>query len=239
MRGLLLYIYLRKRRKSYKITNLAHPIFLRRKSTDLATFEQIFVSKNYKIQMEYAPQIIVDLGANIGMTSIFFANQFPGAKIYAVEPEESNFEMLKKNTGQYSNIIAINKAIWIHDGTLVIEDTGKGEYAYQVRESKDTTQHQNVIGKIDCISMDSLLSTYSIRQIDVLKVDIEGAERVVFKDNYKSWLDVTNLIMIELHDWMERGASEVFIKAVSTQNGFSVGGLKEGLIFRRHNKTVH
>lgn len=87
------------------------PFVLRFPSSDPDTFEQIFVSNEYDFLVETQPQIIVDAGANIGLASIYFANNYPEAKIIAIEPEQSNFELLKKNVAPYPNIIPLQAAL--------------------------------------------------------------------------------------------------------------------------------
>ena len=80
---------------------LNHPLWLRLRTTDVSVFEEIIVNSEYHFEYAGEPRTIVDAGANIGLTSVFFANRFPQARIFAIEPEAQNFEMLKKNTGAY------------------------------------------------------------------------------------------------------------------------------------------
>src|ERR1700674_2609294 len=76
-------------------------IILRANTSDIQTFEQIFISQTYELGIDIEPQLIVDGGANVGYASIYFANRYPAAQIIALEPEESNFELLKENTTPY------------------------------------------------------------------------------------------------------------------------------------------
>jgi tRNA1(Val) A37 N6-methylase TrmN6 len=68
---------------------------MRKNPYDYATFEEVLLREDYNIDFGFEPRTIIDGGANIGLTS-FFANKYPQADIVAVEPEEGNFEMLRK-----------------------------------------------------------------------------------------------------------------------------------------------
>ncbi len=74
---------------------------VRPKTSDFSTFRQIFMDHEYDFKLLDVPNIIVDAGANIGLASLFFAQRFPSAKIFALEPDHSNFEMLMKNTNRH------------------------------------------------------------------------------------------------------------------------------------------
>lgn len=88
------------------------PIFLRSKTSDLSTLEQVFIDCEYEMTHSLHPKVILDCGANIGLGTVYFKNQFPDAKIISVEPEESNFELLMKNTAHYNDIFCIKGGVW-------------------------------------------------------------------------------------------------------------------------------
>ena len=95
------------------IRRYRYPILIRADSSDVKIFEEIFIYNSYEIPVAFPlPEFIIDGGANAGYASIFFANKYPKAKIIAVEPERLNYEILKKNTGLYHNISAIEAGIW-------------------------------------------------------------------------------------------------------------------------------
>lgn len=74
-------------------------------------FEQFFSLRIYDIELEVTPNVIVDCGTNIGFSSIHFANKCPNARIITIEPERSNYNMLRRNIHDYHNIICINKGL--------------------------------------------------------------------------------------------------------------------------------
>src|SRR5438477_12484313 len=83
---------------------LKHPVYLRFGTTDAWVFKEVLLDSEYDFLPPISPKVIVDAGANIGLSSIFFANKFPEATIYALEPEESNFQLLEKNASAYPRI---------------------------------------------------------------------------------------------------------------------------------------
>ena len=104
----------------YKLKGIKSKLFLRTGSSDYEVFKQIFLENQYDVKYKAPPGVIVDCGANIGLASIYFANKYPSAKIIAIEPEKDNFELLKLNTGEYTNIIPVNNGIWNKKANLEI-----------------------------------------------------------------------------------------------------------------------
>ncbi|HLP12586.1 MAG TPA: FkbM family methyltransferase [Flavobacteriales bacterium] len=201
---------------------------IRKNSTDVLTFEKIFVFEEYGFDIKKDPRLIIDCGANIGMSTIYFAKKFKHATIVAIEPEQSNFELLKKNTSTYKNIQCIQKGIWHKDCSLkIINDHDYGHWGFRVVESS-TEQ-----GDIEATSIQNILSKYPDMEIDLLKIDIEGAELEIFSNNYETWLPRTNVIMIELHDWFRKGCSKAFFSAL-VKYDFSVYSRGENLICIRN-----
>lgn len=201
------------------------PIYLRRDSSDLIAFEHIFLQNQYKISFDFKPRYIVDLGANIGLASIYFKNRFPNATLFAVEPDPGNFEMLLKNTQQYKDIHCLQCGVWNKDAKLEIVDTGEGAWGYSTKEVNSF--HEN--GTIAARSLDALMEENNIPQIDILKIDIEGAEKEIFETGFDKWLPKVRCIVIELHDRRREGCSRTFFKALSGYD-FSLKVRHENLI---------
>jgi FkbM family methyltransferase len=194
------------------------PIWLRRGSTDLAVFEEVFVRQAYFIEKmaKIRPSVIIDAGANIGITSIFFALAYPNARIFSIEPEERNYELLKRNTAAYPQITSIHAALWNRDQDVEIEDPGRGAWAFQVKEAGAGPRNMVVPG----VSVLGLCRRFGIDQIDIFKIDIEGAERELFSSEPGGWLAITEHLILELHDRLADGCSRSLYRAI-TQYQFS------------------
>jgi FkbM family methyltransferase len=152
----------------------------------------------------------VDAGANTGLASIFFSNKFPEARIIAIEPEASNYEMLKMNVAPYRNIITMNAALWGKNEEINVVDPGLGKWGFM---TIDNDNKEKVVGdmchKVQGITIDKLMEDLGIERIDILKIDIEGAEKEVFEVS-SSWIDRVDAIIVELHERMKSGCNRSF-----------------------------
>jgi FkbM family methyltransferase len=184
-----------------------HPLHLRLKTSDLPTLQKVWRYQEYAIALKTEPKFIFDAGANIGVAAIYFATKFPKAKIAAIEPEPENFALLEKNTKPYPNIMPLRAALWRENGEVCLFDPGNGPWAFQTRA--DTT---NAIGRAVAVTIDELMHKLGVQFIDILKMDIEGAEKEVF-ETASPWIDKVGAIMIELHDRFRPGCSRAFYLA--------------------------
>ena len=191
-----------------KIPGVLSPIFLRPGSTDFAIFMQIFVGKSYEIPFPANSKIIIDAGANIGFFSVLLKNKFPDAQIITIEPDEENFELLKKNMSSYSKVCFENAGLWNKQTNLKIKDKfDQGKWALVVEETTEETD-------LKAISINDLILKDQISRIDVLKIDIETSEKFVFEDNYSKWLPKVKMLVIEFHDWIEEGTAQPVFNAI-------------------------
>ena len=187
-----------------------HPIWLRAGTSDIPTFLMVLDGAEYDVAVE-RPSVIIDAGANIGLASIWFASRFPEARILAVEPEKSNYDLLVRNVEPYSNVTPIHAAVWTHRGTLAIDDPRQeGAWAFQTRELADSL---HPVENVPCLSLADLISDYGLGWVDLLKVDIEGAEKEVFSSPGE-WIGSIGAIAIELHDRFKTGCARSFYAAV-------------------------
>jgi FkbM family methyltransferase len=175
------------------------PVHLRMDTSDFCAYYDILIAKSRQFDTNdgaLSPVTIVDVGAHIGIASIFFARRYPSSRIIAVEPEPSNFALLLKNTRPYKNIQPICAAIWREDGEVALgPSTVHPKGAFQIVESGHVW--------VRAITMTTLMREAHIQSIDILKMDIEGSETEVFRSC--DWIDRVQLIAIELHDRVKTG----------------------------------
>jgi len=203
----------------HKVTreDLRAPFYLRIRSTDIDTYKDVFLNEEYRIHFSENPKIIIDAGGNIGLTAIYFANRYPKAKIFTIEPENNNFKLLKKNTSSYDQIYPIHTALWHEIMEVSIQDSGEGEWAYYISDETDITfKRAKSIQKLASITIDQLMNDYSLNSIDLLKIDIEGAEKEIF-ENSSSWIHKVNCIIVEIHEHLKPGCLRSFYNG---SNGF-------------------
>jgi len=184
--------------------------WLRAPSSDVSTYKQVFRNKEYDFIAENEPKVIIDAGANIGLASIYFANKYPNAKIIAIEPEESNFSILKRNTALYSNIISIQSALWDKNEEINLIDPGLGKWGFMTESKNFKTNPSGIIcHTVNGMTIKKIMEKFNIEKINILKIDIEGAEKEVFHDT-SSWIENVESIIIELHERMKPGCNRSF-----------------------------
>jgi FkbM family methyltransferase len=214
-RGLWLAIrtklFRKQRLEKFTLSGTSNPIWLRMGTSDWPTYKQIFVASEYDIPLNREVKFIIDAGANIGLSAIFFARKYKQATILAIEPEPSNFELLKRNTAPYPNIIPINSALWSHDTSLDLIDPGTGFWGFQAASPESTNKGKR-LGRISGITVKSLMELHKTDQVDILKIDIEGGEIEIF-ENAEQWIKNVSVIIAELHDKFRVGCARAFYRA--------------------------
>jgi FkbM family methyltransferase len=212
--GLKLFYSTLSRKKSKffaQASFLKKPFELRDNQSDKAIFFQVFYEKQYDLYGVNFPEVtkIIDGGANIGCASVYFSVRFPKAEILAIEPEENNFSLLKKNVEPYENVSCVQAGIWNKNEHLSIANPegGAAEYMFE-----NNAESKNMINGM---TIRSLLNLKNWSNVDIIKLDIEGAEKEVFSAEDLSWLNNTKLLIIELHDRYKKDCTKTVFKALN------------------------
>jgi len=176
----------------------------------LHAFDEIFIEQVYKQQLSSQPYII-DCGANIGLSVIYMKHNYPKAKILAFEPDEINFDLLKRNMQSfaYSDVIIKNEAVWNENTTLQFSSVG-------LMSSKITTDYNQDAKQVKAVRLRDLLTS----EIDFLKLDIEGAEFVVLNDINDKLHFVKNMF-VEYHGIFEQNNEVAELLSLINKSGFS------------------
>jgi FkbM family methyltransferase len=157
--------------------------------------------------------LIIDGGANIGASFVFFAMTFPTALVVAIEPEDHNFDLLSKNT-QGLNGSCIRAALASEPGSALVIDSGEGSWAFRTQKLKSENG-------LPCVTLNSLYDRMVSEEVFpfIVKIDIEGAEQELFSRN-TDWIRDTPIIIIELHDWLlpAQGIALPFLRCISGLN---------------------
>jgi len=140
-------------------------------------------------------KLIIDLGANIGVETLRFAKMHPKAKIFSIEAVKENFKTLTKNVKNLPNVTPINAAIWDKNSKLRILKRSESSQARYVQEVRNSEKFH-----ITGMPFSKILDLYSIKNICILKIDIEGAERKLFNKSCKEWLPFVKCIIMEAPD---------------------------------------
>lgn len=197
--------------------DIKFPFYLRLRTSDVPTFDQVFTRKDYEFDVQNSPYVIVDAGANIGLASIYFANRFPDSKIIAIEPESSNYKLLEINVSPYENIIPLNMALWNKNEQIDLVDPGLGKWGFMTQaESDQTSASAKKCHTVMGITVNEIMTRNGLEKIDILKMDIEGAEREVFMSS-PSWVGKVDALIVELHERLKPGCMRSFYNGT---NGF-------------------
>jgi FkbM family methyltransferase len=192
----------RPREITAKAKGVRHPVHIRVRTTDASIYREILLRGEYALDLPFTPATIVDAGANIGMASIYYAHRYPEARIVAVEAEQSNFDVLRRNVAPYPNILPIHAALWNRDGFVGVSEPdpstgGFGKWGFVTHEGSGVQAR--------AVTMRTLMTETNIQQIDLLKVDIEGSEKQVFESC--DWMNNVRAMVIELHDRFRPGCA--------------------------------
>ena len=186
-------------------------VAVRNGTTDVSCIEKIFIYGEYESPFELAPRLIVDAGANVGMATLYYSHQYPDAKIVAIEPEPSNFKLLQHNCAGLSNVTPVQGALWPKNCGLKIEDLTVDPWMFRVSEGPSGQNGVSVMA----ITIQDILKRFHSDRIDLLKLDIEGAEFQLFSEGAEQWIDQIGSIAIELHDRIEPGCAQAFYSVLA------------------------
>ena len=163
--------------------------------SDAFIFSELFLHNYYDMKLVGRPRNILDLGANIGLTTIYWSKVYPEAELACVEPMPNNLEILKWNIAENKvNTTVLEGAVAVADGEIRMEIAEK-DFGHQV--ATDAVTGRETI-KVNAYSMPTIISRLGWSEIDLLKVDIEGYEAYLLREN-RDWLRQVNHMIIELH----------------------------------------
>ena len=162
---------------NFKIKN-SDGLFICRDNVDLDIVSETFEQDIRKYFKEFEKGIFVDVGANIGKYTIMISNQINNnGKIISIEPHPDNFKILKKNINlnKCKNVIPLNFACWNKKGTLkLFSHEDQPLLASAIKQSEKYVT-------VSAESLDNILKKVKIKNVDFVKLDVEGAESKVLE----------------------------------------------------------
>lgn len=200
------------------------PFFYRPKTSDaFVAYECFLHGKRNAYYSPFLPvsgsvKTIIDVGANVGGSVLYWKSIYPEAKIHCFEPIPSNYQILKLNCEALPDVTAHNEALGDENGeiTFIHSPSSNNEGGWSVFQRGATGNEEKVVIPIKR-SFDRL-NELGITQIDILKVDTEGAERMIIRGLGEELLARTNYICGELH-----GERDFELLDYLEQNGFRIG----------------
>lgn len=187
-----------------KNNNLVH-YALRKRSSDFMVFQQIIIEEEYQGVIDLLNKhnirvnSIIDAGANIGLSTVFFKNLYPSSTVVCIEPDDDNCLVINKhvNMNEFSNVFIEKVGLWDSNSYLtIIKDFRDGaKWSLRVKAVDYET-------KLKGVSVNYLLNKYNLKEIDLLKIDIEGSEKILLENegNLKEYISLVKVACIEVHE---------------------------------------
>lgn len=178
-------------------------------------YDEVFRGLIYKFNSNNPKPYIIDCGANVGLSLIYFANEYPDAKIIGFEPDPQIFKYLEGNISHFNkknNVEIVNKGIWNEEGYVSFKmegaDAGRISFDYDKKAFNDEINIETV-----------KLSKYINEPVSLLKLDIEGAEINVLREVEHKLHFVEN-IFVEYHSFSEKKQELQVILDILSNNDF-------------------
>jgi FkbM family methyltransferase len=193
---------------------------------DYKVINETWIENVYRIHQYHfsGDKVFVDIGANIGSVSIF-VDSFnkileDKIKVYAVEPEPNNIDLLNYNilNNPTENITIVNNAVWHEEGTVTVSNKG-GNSSIVYKTDSDFSH-------IEAITIEHLLNKYNIKEVDVMKIDIEGAEFDLIINTPAEILAKIKYLTLEFDKSFD-GKFGIMVEKLSKQFGLEILGSPE------------
>jgi len=158
---------------------------------DMQSIREVWIDECYRLPFDIVPERMVDLGANIGLTSLWFVHRYGCKSVIAVEPSPANADLVRLNLASNNvNAQVIEAAVGAHDGTAHFQDGVDSNVGHLASGGGR---------EVPVISMDTLLQKLpSGAEVDVVKMDIEGGEGPLMHENI-AWLGRVRSLIAEFH----------------------------------------
>lgn len=213
---------------AYRVPGFSEPVWLRPNRSDYSIFWQSFVCTQYDLgkfpqteELERRAEemcaagevpIIIDGGANIGLSLRSFAKDFPFAHVVCVEPDDDNFRVLEANARELKTPHTLVKAgIASRSGHCRVVSRDRGSAGFQTEYCDESNPEA-----IRTATISELVGMVPGGRPWIVKLDIEGAQQELFS-GATDWVAETDLIILELDDWAFpwQGTSVAFFRALA------------------------
>ena len=179
-------------------------IFYRSGSADPFVLYQVLLRSGkkaeYYVPPALRPKIILDIGSNIGASIIYFHEKFPDAKIFGFEPHPDTFRILHENVAHLRGVTIFNYGLGAIDQRLAVQADQVNFGAFNTRGHYKDRGHPAVAVECQIRRLDEVLRELGIAQVDLIKIDCEGAEVDIFSRFPDEILNRCQWIVGEFHD---------------------------------------
>jgi FkbM family methyltransferase len=154
----------------------------------------------YYVPAGLKPKIILDVGSNIGSSIIYFHHQFPNARIFGFEPHPDTFRILQKNVGHLPGVLIFNCALGATRQRVAARSDQVHFGGFNIMGRYKNRGFPDAPVECEVQRLDEVLREQGVGQVDLIKIDCEGAEADVFSTLPDEILNQCQWIVGELHD---------------------------------------
>lgn len=181
-----------------------HSIFYRPGTTDPFVLYQVLLKPGkkaeYYLPPGLMPRFILDIGSNIGASIIYLHQKFPEAKIFGFEPHPETFRILKENVAHLRGVAVFNYGLGATNQRIVTRAARVNFGAFNIRGHFKDSEGAGATVECQVRRLDEVLREVGIAQVDLIKIDCEGAEADVFSTLSDDMLNHCHWIVGEFHD---------------------------------------
>jgi FkbM family methyltransferase len=209
--------------KTYKFLDQTLTLTCQPTEHTIGLIQQEIPTYSSLFNIDFQPDdVILDLGANLGIISILLSKKFPHTKIYSFEASPINYQNLIKNIedNNCTNIIPFNLAVWSTSDITIEIPTSPTNSGGSSIYYKPEFFEQYPISEVQTISLEDIFEQNNIEVCKLLKIDVEGAEYEIFRSFPEEKLNNIKNIGIEFH-YCE-AASLINLKQVLNNNKVNI-----------------
>lgn len=174
-----------------------------------------------KQQYNGRPRVVLDCGGHIGTFSMYVKSHWPHTKIFAMEPVPDNQKLFKKNIArnQLQDVVMIPYALYGESGTFYIDLAGKQYDAVHI--ASERPGHDQFI-EINALTLDQVITDNNIPLIDLMKLDVEGAEYHIFRHSRETLKKNVQRIIMEFHPAGDKAKRDELVGSLVADNAFEL-----------------
>lgn len=156
---------------------------------DLNSIREIWFQEAYRLPFAVSPGVLLDLGANIGLTSLWLSKNYAFTEVIAVEPDPSNAALVRQN-------FDLNEI----SGQILKMAVGPTEMSarFELSDCSNLGRLSDKGSFVQVVSVGGIIQQFAVKKFSLVKIDIEGGEEGLFHGPTE-WLSITDAIIIEFH----------------------------------------
>jgi FkbM family methyltransferase len=214
------------RKREQFVFRLAHGVEAEVPRAMLFTFKELFFTDDYfrglpRGRFGDRPLTVIDVGANVGYFSLYVFARFPGSRVIAFEPIESNFRLLEANRERNAkqDWTLVQQAVYSNSGPLVLTMAPEDEFTTDATIFDNARGNQEI--SVDAVTLEDILKSSVPGVVDYLKLDCEGAEYDVLYGCPPELFERIGTIVVETHPGRAENQNKAALKRYLTSVGYT------------------